>query len=76
VPISGLVVTFDDHVELYPDSIKALHRAPQVELGEIRGCKCAVVIESQSQQHDRELWQWVHDLPGVSRIDVAMVGFE
>lgn len=76
MPVSGLVITFSGDVTDHRMSLKRLHEEPAIEVGEARGAKLAIVVDTESRQRDQEIWQWVCELPGVILVDVAFVGFE
>lgn len=76
MPVSGLVITFTDRVSKFPAALECLRDAPTIEVGEGNGSKLAIVVDSDSPQHDQEIWHWVHELPGVALVEVAFVGFE
>lgn len=52
----------------------AAHRS--VEVGEVSTNRIAIVVDSESKQHDQEIWQWVQELPSVIDVNVAFVGFD
>lgn len=76
MPISGLVVAFDGPAEQYECSISELQCHPNIEVGEIAANKCAIVLETLFKQQDLDVWQWMHELPGVIDILIAFVGFD
>jgi nitrate reductase NapAB chaperone NapD len=38
--------------------------------------RLAVVVDTASKDHDFEVWEWIGNLPGVSEIKIAFVGFD
>lgn len=75
MPISGLVVALADDA-LGQQSADRIAAAPQIEVGRRTAHKLAVVVETASSDEDRDLWQWLRDLPGVVHVDVVFIGFD
>ena len=81
MPISGLVVTLSDSDTERADAIDAMRREPRIELGiseleQTVASRIPIVVDTQSNEGDKQVWQWLNDLPGVVFVDVALVGFE
>lgn len=76
VPISGLVVTFVASHTTPETLIQALEKIPEIEVGEFDEHRIAMVVDSETRQRDQEIWDAVQQLPGVSDINVAFVGFD
>lgn len=76
MPVSGLVITFSSHAVDHQESVKLLSNEPTIEIGETNGPKMAIVLDTETRDRDREIFQWIRDLPGVAMVDVAFVGFE
>jgi len=76
MPISGLVVSFSDQTELREQAIAAIGRESRIEPGLFASNRMAVVIDTVSAEQDKQLWNWLTALPGVTFVDVVMVGFE
>ncbi len=76
MPISGLVIVLDAPNGPFPDTLRELRAHAAIEVGEMTDHNIAIVVESTSNQHDREIWQWVQELPGVLDIRIAFVGFD
>lgn len=76
MPVSGLVVTFKQDVSEFPESVQRLEKDNCIEVGQANGPKLAIVVDTNSRDRDREIWHWVHTLPGVVNVEVAFVGFE
>ncbi len=76
MPISGLVVTFASSVEDHADAVESLAKIPEIELGQVSGSKLAIVVDSETKNRDREIWNAARDLPGVIGLAVAMVAFD
>jgi nitrate reductase NapAB chaperone NapD len=76
VPVSGIVITFSSDVIDHGETIKQLLAEPVIEIGESSGAKLAIVIDTDSPRRDREIWDWVQNLPGVAWLDVTFVGFD
>jgi nitrate reductase NapAB chaperone NapD len=76
VPISGLVVVLDAPNGPFLGTLQALRGHAAIDVGEITDNHIAIVVDSTSNQHDQEIWQWVQELPGVLDIRIAFVGFD
>lgn len=76
MPVSGLVITFSSDVADHGEIMEQLAAESAIELGTACGPRLAVVVDTPSRDHDRTIWDWVRDLPGVAVVDVAFVGFE
>ncbi len=76
MPISGLVITFNAGAADREQAIAALRVQPAIEIGEASDNKLAIVVETFSKRDDQEIWDWLHQLPAVSMVQVAFVGFE
>ena len=76
VPISGLVVVLDAPNGPFLGTLQALQDHAAIDVGETTDNHIAIVVDSTSNQHDQEIWQWVQELPGVLDIRIAFVGFD
>lgn len=76
VPISGLVVTFQSSITEHSEAVEALRTIPEIDIGESGGSKLAIVIDSETQRRDQEIWNTIQQLPGVIDLAVAMVAFD
>lgn len=76
MPISGLVITFDRAVAECSSATEQLNDHGSIELGEAKGHKLAVVVETFSKKEDKNIWEWVQNLPFVANVSVAFVGLD
>ncbi|NND95798.1 MAG: hypothetical protein HKN47_00545 [Pirellulaceae bacterium] len=76
MPVSGLVVTLSSEKDARNNAISAIRQEPRIEVGVIHSHRMAVVLDTQSEHEDKELWAWLNGLAGVDFVDVALVGFE
>ena len=76
MPVSGLVVSLANEPNLRETAIDAIRQESQIEIGVINSLRMAVVVDTPSSEEDKEIWTWLNALPGVTFVDVAMVGFE
>ncbi len=76
MPVSGLVVSLRDEPHLRDEALAAIGRQPQITMGLLERNRLAIVVDTTSSQEDRRLWQWLSSLPGISLLEVALVGFE
>ncbi|GAA4443507.1 hypothetical protein GCM10023156_00650 [Novipirellula rosea] len=81
MPISGLVVTLSDNDTERANALNSLRRDPRIELGisepeQRHAMRIPIVVDTQSNDEDKQVWQWLNELTGVVFVDVALVGFE
>lgn len=74
--VSGLVLTLDRAVALYPSTLAALHAHARVTVGSLQGCKIAIVVEARCAADEQVMWSWLHALSGVAEVAVAYVGYD
>ncbi|MCA9263469.1 MAG: hypothetical protein KDA60_06450 [Planctomycetales bacterium] len=75
MPVSGLVVSLCDEAGPRAETLDEIGREPRITVGTLTGQRLAVVLDTESADDDRRLWDWLHALPGVAFVDVAFVGF-
>lgn len=72
--ISSFVVTLADDRELRTAVIEALCAIPCLTVGESpMPDRIPVVVEADDSQQSRYWFEWVEQLPGVVKVDVAFV---
>ena len=76
MPISGLVITFQAAVSEGDHERRAVEAIPEVEVGDSHANKLAIVIDSDTPERDREIWDEIRRLPRVADLSVAMIGFD
>jgi nitrate reductase NapAB chaperone NapD len=76
LPISGLVVIFESSDALNDLVVDQLVNHQYIAVGERADDRIAIVVDSLSKEHDTEIWEWINNLPGVSQIQIAFVGFD
>ena len=76
MPISGLVVVFESSEALSDQVLQQLFEHTAIEVGKRELDRVAIVVDSTSKEHDRQIWEWLQVLPGVSDIKIAFVGFD
>lgn len=76
MPISGLSIVLSPDAQHAEQARAAMGADPRLELGEQNGSRLAVVSETQSTEEDKQLWNWLWDLPGVAHVDVAFIHFD
>lgn len=76
MPVSGLVITFSSNTADHGEVLEQLADEPAIEVGDVCGAKVAIVVDTDTREQDRKIWNWVRDLPGVAMVDVAFVGFD
>lgn len=76
MPISGLLITLDRDPAKRADALAALQRHPSIDLGEGEDHRIPIVVDTPSSDEDRAVWNWLHELPGVTFVDVVYVHFD
>ena len=76
MPISGLVITLADDAARRDAALAALRDHAAIDLGPQTGSRVPIVVETASDDEDRQVWEWLQSLPGVMQVDVAMIHFE
>ena len=76
MPVSGLVVSLSDQHDLREATIDTIRQESRIEVGVIQSQRMAVVVDTPTREEDKEIWNWLNALPGVTFVDVALVGFE
>jgi len=70
--ISGLVVTLSED-PAGAAALTVLNSEPRLTLGERFGRRVAVVAETPSARDDRELFDELRAMPGITQVDVTYV---
>lgn len=76
LPISGLIVVFESLEALNDLVVEQLFNHSYITVGERSVDRIAIVVDSDSKDHDDDIWSWLSNLPGVSEIKIAFVGFD
>lgn len=76
MPISGLVVSLCDEPEPRAKTLAVIGQDPKITMGVLEANRLAVVLDTVSHDEDKQLWNWLESLAGVSFLEVAFVGFE
>ena len=76
MPVSGLVVSLSDEPQLRADALSVIGREPRITMGICEENRLAIVVETVNSDQDRQLWEWLGDLPGVTFVEVAFIGFD
>ncbi len=76
MPVSGLVVSLSDQHALREATIDTILQESRIGVGVIQSQRMAVVVDTPTREEDKEIWNWLNALPGVTFVDVALVGFE
>ncbi len=76
IPVSGLVLTLSDTPEVAERALAMLRRDRRIELGERRGPRQPVVLDTVDGEEDRQLWEWLHEHEGILKVDVVFVYFD
>ena len=76
MPVSGLVLSLCDGPQPRADALSAIHGERRITMGVLDANRLAIVLDTASSEEDRQLWDWLGSLAGVSFVEVAFVGFE
>lgn len=76
VAVSGLVISVSDDEANRAALIEALVEAGCFELGEWIENRLPVALEAADERISREWFEWLCGLPGVVKVDVAVVSWE
>ena len=76
MPVSGLVVSLSDEPQKRADALAVIGREQRITVGVLEAQRLAIVLDTASSEEDKQLWDWLGSLPGVSFLEVAFVGFE
>ena len=76
MPISGLVVFLSEDSETRVHALEAIAADARIEVGEFVAGKMSLAVETNSSAEDREIWDWLNNLPGVAFVQVAFIAFE
>jgi hypothetical protein len=71
--ISGLVLTLQDESVANPTWLSRLEADPRVEVGEVRGARVALTVETDDRVGDESAWSWLAEQPGVLQLELACV---
>jgi hypothetical protein len=76
MPVSGLVVSLSDEPQRRAEALAVIGREARITMGVLEANRLAIVLDTASSEEDRQLWDWLGSLLGVSFVEVAFVGFE
>lgn len=76
MPVSGLVITLAEDSSAMRHALTAMLQSGRVELGARDGRKLAAVLDTPTEQANKDAWQWLSALPGVRHIDVVFVSLD
>ena len=76
MPVSGLVVSLSDEPQPRSEALAVIGREARITMGVLEANRLAIVLDTASSEEDRQLWDWLGSLSGVSFVEVAFVGFE
>ena len=76
MPVSGLMLSFSSDVASHGDVLRRIQRRAEIVIGPARGEKLAVVVDTDSREQDRDIWQWLQDLPGITGVHLAFASWD
>ena len=76
MPISGLVVSLCDEAKRRSEALDVIRRESRITMGDLEANRLAIVLDTESREEDKQVWDWLNALPAVTFVEVAFVGFE
>jgi hypothetical protein len=76
MPVSGLVVTLDMAGGCGVVAVREMHRAGPFTFGYVSGNRVTVALEADTPAEAEDWHRWLAGLPGVLKVDVAVVHLE
>jgi nitrate reductase NapAB chaperone NapD len=76
MPVSGLVVSLCKEARPRAEAIEKMAQEPRITVGALAANRLAIVLDTASSEEDKQLWDWLNALPGVTFVQVAFVGYE
>lgn len=74
--ISGLVLITEPDTRRAAEALARIRRDPRFTLGPPNGRRIPIVLETASQDEDREGFHWLTGLDGIAHVDVVLVGID
>lgn len=74
--ISGLVLILEDDARRAEAALAQVRRDRRFTLGPPQGRRIPVVLETPSQEEDRDCYYELMELDGIAHVDVVMVGVD
>ena len=68
-----MVLTLINDTVASPEWLEGLDEDPRVAIGELRGSRIALTIETPDKSGDEAAWDWLKAVPGVLQIELACV---
>lgn len=75
MPILAAVVHLDPHADHRLGALAAIAALPGLTIGERFGDRLPVVLDTPTRAADREAWETLGALPGVTHVDLVSVEF-
>jgi len=71
--ICALVITLSESPGLAHGALRRIAGDERLTLGRAAGSQLAAVLETASDDSDREALEWLQELPGVAQVEIASV---
>jgi nitrate reductase NapAB chaperone NapD len=71
--ISGLILTLSPDNRLRDEAMRCLRLDGRVSIGEQQQHRLPIVVDGATRNDDQEMWQRLHEIPGVLFVDVVCV---
>ncbi|MCW5755574.1 MAG: hypothetical protein KIT24_12775 [Phycisphaeraceae bacterium] len=71
MPVSGLILSLSDHQHMREQALQAIHGHGLITAGALQGRRLPIVVDTPTSEQDREVWEWLSELPGVVFVDLV-----
>lgn len=71
MPVSGLIISLSEDRRERDGALQAIKHHNAISTGEPQGLRLPVVVDTPCSEADREVWLWLHELPGVLFVDLV-----
>lgn len=75
MPVIGAVLYLDEDPAYHEGVLRLLEHDPRVTLGQEHGQRLPVVLESESRNEEKSLWNEIQALPGITFCSVVYADF-
>lgn len=75
MPISSIILTLAPDDARRDSALDALAAHNSIDIGAQHGLRVPIVVDTPDSDADRAVWQWLHDLDGVTFVDLVTAYF-
>lgn len=76
MPISSIILTLAEDDHRRRAALDAIAAHASIEIGEQHGLRVPIVVDTPDSDADRAIWQCLHDLDGVTFVDLVTAYFD